>query len=270
MDFLNPSSAAVDPVKQKDLQAQWKGWASDPKAQAFLLNTGLQLMMPSWYGGGTSIAQAVGKGLEGAGGIEKMQLAEAEKLRGEGRSFGDRDANREDQQAHDVELELLKQSGRADLLESRTGSDGGGFTKEERQVADREYKRRKAALEKANADPLAETVLSADEIDAQARAAARDAVGAKRSAYETKATSANSAAGTGPVGQEGGDLAPNPTRPISQTGPARTQNSLKTPGRSAATISTQKKPLTPELLADPSINDPAFRSFLKDRGYDIE
>lgn len=269
MDFLNPTQAApADPQKSQDLNKQWKGWASDPKAQAFLINTGLQLMMPSWYGSGTAIAQAVGKGLEGAAGIEKLQLAEQEKASGAGSGRAEKDADREDRQAHDLALEELRQKGRSDLLGSKNGPDDSGYTKEERAQFDKIYRQTESALRGQNKSALTPEDRIDDEAITEAATNAAAAAVASRRRQFGKPTSANPGAAAAPVGQEGATQTPNPISPISPNEAHRSSLSGKTPGRSAA--APVKKPLPAAIASDPAINDPGYRAFLKSKGYDID
>ena len=66
-----PAVSASPPMRGPDVrdapeQAGWSGWLKNPVNQAFALQMGINLMMPSWGGPGAALASAIGGGAEAA------------------------------------------------------------------------------------------------------------------------------------------------------------------------------------------------------------
>lgn len=121
----------VDPQKQQEATQQWSAKLADPAMKAFLLNAGLQLMMPRQWGDNfaSSLGRAAHAGATAAGGVQELEAQQARQDEARGRSEALRSQAREQQLADEerqhqraLELEGVRSEGRQKLV----GMRGGG------------------------------------------------------------------------------------------------------------------------------------------------
>lgn len=110
-----PQMGAVDP----QLKDQWMGFLQDPRNKAALLSFGLQAMTGGWGNTGQQLAQAIGAGLEGYAGSEKVLKDEQDRQAAIGREIADR----EDRQDHTKELMKLREKGANSSANKQAGSN---------------------------------------------------------------------------------------------------------------------------------------------------
>lgn len=129
--LLGGNPVNPDPAQQQESQSKWQGWLSNPINQAGLVSFGLQALTGGWGGPGQQLAAALGAGIEGAAGQEK--LMHDEEVRAEAAATARSDKARTFAQ-RDRELNIQEERTRG--LNARGGTASKGFTLANRVYAD--------------------------------------------------------------------------------------------------------------------------------------
>lgn len=170
----------VNGTPNPELKSQWDGWLSDPKNRAGLMGFGLQAMAGGWGNGTQQLSAALGAGVDSYSGMAELEQAEALRVAKEGRA----DANREDNQAHDIELQGMRDKAAMDRTKAVTErGQNTTLNRYEQMLYNRIYTQTEKVLREGNLingiDPLEDET----EIAVRAGNAAQEAVERQRTTF---------------------------------------------------------------------------------------